>query len=180
MEHEIIKKHQKLVAELAKPGAEILASMTLEKFRVWVRACANTALTEYPLSAAKKYAIYEAELPIGMQAWAEDPNLLKPESLTAEQIDLLHAATGIATEALEVLQVVLNYIAVDKLDLENFQKELGDLEFYMEQARQNQGIDRNEILSINHNKLRKRYPEGYSNEAALAQADKRIGEGRER
>ena len=172
-EHEIIKKHQDMVTELVKPGSEILASMTPEKFRVWVRACANAAIAEATLSAAKKHVIYEAELPLRMQDWTNKDGLeIVAVTSTPQQIDLLHAATGIATEALELLKATLNYIAVGQLDFDNFIEELGDLEFYMEQARQNQQINRNETLLRNHTKLRKRYSEGYTNEAAINRADK--------
>lgn len=59
------------------------------------------------------------------------------------------------------------------LDRENVVEELGDLEFYMEQLRQNVGITREETLAANIAKLEIRYNGlRYSDQAAQQRADK--------
>jgi NTP pyrophosphatase (non-canonical NTP hydrolase) len=105
--------------------------------------------------------------------------LVKPgakitDQLTAEQADLWHGATGVSGEAGELLDAVKKHVVYQKdLDRENVIEELGDLEFYMEQIRQNLGITREETLDHNIDKLRVRY-EGlqYSDAAAHARVDK--------
>ena len=91
--------------------------------------------------------------------------------------DLIHATMGISGEAGELLDAIKKNVIYNKpLDIENIVEELGDLEFYMEQLRQQLNITREETLEANYNKLmNKRYPNGYSDEAAITRADK-VGE----
>lgn len=102
------------------------------------------------------------------------PGELILQSMTAKDMELNHAALGVAGEAGELVDALKNYLMYRKpLDRENVVEELGDLEFFMEAIRQNIGISRHETLEHNYNKLMtKRYPNGYSDEAAIARADK--------
>lgn len=98
-------------------------------------------------------------------------------SLTPEDCDLWHHATGIVTEAGELMDAVKKAVIYRKpLDVANVIEELGDLEFYLQGLRANLCIERDETLLRNVTKLRKRYGEKYSNEAAQARADKPAGE----
>lgn len=86
---------------------------------------------------------------------------------------LLHAAIGISGEAGELLDAVKKTWVYGKtLDRENLLEELGDLEWYMAAMRIVLDVSRNEILARNTAKLRLRYPQNYTNAAALARADK--------
>jgi NTP pyrophosphatase (non-canonical NTP hydrolase) len=86
---------------------------------------------------------------------------------------LLHAAVGIAGEAGELLDAVKKTWVYERpLDIANLVEELGDLEFYMQAMRAELGITREQVLEANVQKLLKRYPTGYTNEAAIARADK--------
>lgn len=64
----------------------------------------------------------------------KDPTTI---NLTPDQVNLLHAAVGLAGEAGEVLDLVLKYDDSRRDDLLN---ELGDVEFYLEAVRQALGI----------------------------------------
>ena len=68
------------------------------------------------------------------------------EKLTPETADLWHAATGVASETSEILEAVAAISANQTLDRENMVEELGDMEFYIEQARQNVGLSRDDTL----------------------------------
>jgi NTP pyrophosphatase (non-canonical NTP hydrolase) len=94
--------------------------------------------------------------------------------LTPEKCHLWHMATGVAGESGELIDAVKKHVAYNKaIDRENVIEELGDLEFYLEGVRQAMSISREETLEHNHHKLMtKRYPNGFSNEAAIARADK--------
>lgn len=105
--------------------------------------------------------------------------LMKPgeailATLTPERCDLWHAGTGAAGEAGELLDAIKKHVAYNRdIDRENVIEELGDLEFYMQAIRRNLGISRTETLTATYNKLMgKRYPNGYSDAAAAARADK--------
>lgn len=105
--------------------------------------------------------------------------LVKPgtaiqETLTPEKVNALHAAVGVAGEAGELLDAIKKHVVYNKeLDITNVIEELGDLEFYMEQLRQEFGISRIDTLAYNYVKLmKKRYPNGYTDAAAQERADK--------
>lgn len=80
--------------------------------------------------------------------------LVKPGSSIAASLssggaDLWHAATGVAGETGEIIEAVLLHIdSADAIDRDNMVEELGDMEFYLEQTRQNLRIDRNETLCL--------------------------------
>lgn len=94
--------------------------------------------------------------------------------LNPDKVNLWHMATGVAGEAGELLDAIKKNVAYNKaLDRANVIEELGDLEFYMEGLRQELEISREDTLVFNYDKLMiKRYPNGFSNEAAIARADK--------
>lgn len=102
------------------------------------------------------------------------PGELIADLLTPSEADLWHAATGISSEASgELLDAVKKHVIYKKpLDRKNIIEELGDLEFYMEQLRQNLNITREETLNANIAKLSIRYGNSYSDAAAQARADK--------
>lgn len=98
-------------------------------------------------------------------------------SLTPEKCHLWHMATGIATEAGELLDAVKRHVIYEKeLDLANVNEELGDLEFYLEGIRQAKLVllDRFAIRADNMAKLlKKRYPDGvYTDHHANQRLDK--------
>jgi NTP pyrophosphatase (non-canonical NTP hydrolase) len=99
------------------------------------------------------------------------------ESLDASKVNAWHAATGVVGEAGELIDAVKKHIIYDQpIDINNVIEELGDLEFYMEQIRQEFGLTREECLDWNMKKLadkdKGRYAEGYSDAAAAARRDK--------
>lgn len=97
-------------------------------------------------------------------------------SLTPEKCHLNHMATGVATEAGELVDAVKKHVQYEKpLDRENVIEELGDLEFYMEGLRRGAGITREETLEANMKKLGKRYKDfQYSDQRAHDRADKHV------
>ena len=67
-------------------------------------------------------------------------------TLSAEAADLWHAATGVAGETAEILEAVAVVSKTVPLDRENMIEELGDMEFYIEQARRNVGLSRDDTM----------------------------------
>lgn len=95
-------------------------------------------------------------------------------TLTAHKVDFWHGATGVVTEAGELLDAAKKYCIYNKpIDKVNVIEELGDIEFYLEQVRQSLDITRDQTLEANIAKLKVRY-DGlvYSDTAAQARADK--------
>ena len=95
------------------------------------------------------------------------------DSLDYEKINLIHAILGVSGEAGELLDAIKKHCIYNKpLDVENVIEELGDLEFYLEQLRQILNISREDTLTANVLKLRKRYPSGYTDKHAQQRLDK--------
>ncbi len=88
--------------------------------------------------------------------------------------DILHAAVGISGEAGELLDAVKKHWAYGKpLDMANVREELGDIMFYTTAMLNILGLDEEEIIWQNVEKLEARYPGiTYSDAAAIARADK--------
>lgn len=98
---------------------------------------------------------------------------VKPETVQGRA---LHAAVGVAGEAGELLDAIKkNWIYGKPLDLENVIEECGDLMFYVAALLDQYGFTFADAANANYAKLAKRYPEGYTDAAAQARADKAEG-----
>lgn len=107
--------------------------------------------------------------------------LIKPgedivKTMTPEQANLWHLATGVSGEAGELLDAVKKHVIYNKpLDRVNVVEEIGDIFFYMEGVMQSLNISEEEVLHHNMDKLGVRYSSGYSDKAAQERADKKDG-----
>lgn len=80
----------------------------------------------------------------------------------------LHMILGIITESGELADVYKKLIAYDKqVDLVNVREELGDIMWYLVNFCTLNGIDLEDVLETNINKLKARYPDKFTAEAAL-------------
>ena len=188
MKSETEQKHCDMVAHLCKAGQDIADEQTAFKSRIWSASALICIYASNLLDTVKKVVAYnkpvnkedvEAYLVELQDEIAGFPteriNDGEFDPLNHKEAHLLHMATGIAGESGEILDNIVQALASKKIDRENLVEELGDLEFYMEGIRSCIGIAREEVLEYNYHKLmKKRYPNGYSNEAALARADKEV------
>ena len=91
--------------------------------------------------------------------------------------NMLHMAVGISGEAGELLDAIKKIWVYNKEpDWQNITEELGDLLFYIQGMANILGDSLAELMKSNMEKLKKRYPTGYSDAAAQARADKKEGE----
>lgn len=109
--------------------------------------------------------------------------LIKPgeeiiEETTPLKAHLNHMALLLAGESGELVDAIKRHTIYGKdLDYVNVLEELGDIEFALEAIRAALGINREEVLAMNADKLLTRYPDGrYSNADAQARADKESGQ----
>lgn len=98
-------------------------------------------------------------------------------SRTAKEMDqvsdILHATLGIASEAGELTTTIKAWMAYGKdLDVKNIVEEMGDLMWYVALMCQRLNIRMEDVAVNNIAKLYERYPEKYSDEDAIARADK--------
>lgn len=83
-------------------------------------------------------------------------------------VRLLHAAMGMSTESAELLDALKKHIFYGKpLDITNLKEEIGDIMWYIAIACDTMGFDLTQIMSDNIEKLRKRYPEKFSEDNAI-------------
>jgi NTP pyrophosphatase (non-canonical NTP hydrolase) len=96
------------------------------------------------------------------------------DQMTAEKANLMHAAVGVAGEGGELLDAVKKHVIYNKpLDRANVLEELGDIEYFLEQIRQALGIERQQCLDANIEKLSVRYRDFlYSDQQAHDRRDK--------
>lgn len=95
------------------------------------------------------------------------------EPLTHQQFELLHAVLGLASEVGEIADNVKKHIIYGQpLNRGNLVEEQGDVDWYGALLMTAIQELRSVALSNNIEKLRRRYPDGYTDLAAIARADK--------
>lgn len=163
--------HPELVTALAKPGEDILASLTPFKLGALHKYTAIFCQIGEDLDHMKKNVIYGKDT---MLFSVEQEVPVEQFPLSALKMHMLHMAIGIAGEAAELLEAICDHsLRGERLDDGNVVEELGDLEFYMEGLRQAINVTRDVVLMANIHKLSKRYVSmSYSDKAAIERVDK--------
>ena len=83
-----------------------------------------------------------------------------------------YGCLGLAGEAGETLDMIKKWIFHEKdLDREHLKKELGDVMWYRAMICYSFGFDLDEILQMNIDKLKARYPEGFDTKRANHRAE---------
>ena len=86
----------------------------------------------------------------------------------SERDVLLNGVTGLCGESGEAIDIVKKWLAQGhELDKAHLAKELGDIAWYLAETATALGLTLEEILQANIDKLRARYPEGFSTEKSL-------------
>lgn len=81
---------------------------------------------------------------------------------------MLHAAMGLVTEAAELTDMLKKHIFYGKeFDEVNAKEELGDISWYVGLAIDEMSTTMNEVLALNIDKLKLRYPKKFSGECAI-------------
>lgn len=84
---------------------------------------------------------------------------------------LLNGVLGLAGESGEIADLVKKHrMQGHTLDIEHVAKELGDVCWYIAETATAIGCDLETIMKMNIEKLRKRYPEGFSSERSKHRA----------
>src|SRR6185503_5439841 len=88
----------------------------------------------------------------------------------------MHAAVGAATSACMILDMTKKHWVYDKpIARDTALALLSDLLFYLENLAELYGFTLETAIVANIEKLRRRFPDGYTDEAAIAQKDKANG-----
>lgn len=169
-----------MVTELAKPGQAMLDTLKFTGFLQLLTLCAAIINKGNELDATKKVIVYNK--PPSEAA----PTFKLPssqglgeafESMTPEKMHMLHMAVGLAGEAAEMLEAVVNHCLGADLDGENVREEGGDASFYIVGLLNGIQTSLEETLFANKVKLKGlRFAKGYSDAAAQERADKVQGQ----
>ena len=85
---------------------------------------------------------------------------------------LINAVMGLCGESGEVIDMVKKHLAQGhELDREKMIKELGDVAWYLAEAAYAIGAPLDEVFSRNIEKLKSRYPDGFSIEKSINRAE---------
>lgn len=85
-------------------------------------------------------------------------------ALTGRDI-LINGVMGLCGEAGEAIDIVKKHLAQGhELDKAHLAKELGDIAWYLAETATAIGYPLSDILQMNVDKLKKRYPEGFSSD----------------
>ena len=91
---------------------------------------------------------------------------LNPE--LSERDVLINDVMGLCGESGEAIDIVKKHLAQGHpLDKEALAKELGDICWYVAETAQVLGYDLETIMTMNIEKLKKRYPDGFSREDSI-------------
>ena len=81
---------------------------------------------------------------------------------------LINSVMGLCGESGEAIDIVKKWMAHGhELDKAHLAKELGDIAWYLAEAATALDMDLEDILQMNIEKLKNRYPEGFSSERSL-------------
>lgn len=99
---------------------------------------------------------------------------LEPSNIIGRyELDLIHASLGLSSEAGEFADAIKKNIIYGKdLNVENAIEEIGDILWYCALACHTLGTTMHTVMHENIAKLKKRYPEKYSDSDAVERKDK--------
>ena len=81
---------------------------------------------------------------------------------------LINGVMGLCGESGEAIDIVKKWLAQGhELDREKLAKELGDICWYLAETATALGYDLEDIMAANIEKLKKRYPEGFSSDRSV-------------
>lgn len=85
---------------------------------------------------------------------------------------LINGVMGLCGESGEAIDIVKKHLGQGhELDKEHLIKELGDIAWYIAEVATVLDVDLEEVLTRNIEKLKARYPEGFSTEKSISRAE---------
>ena len=81
---------------------------------------------------------------------------------------IINASLGLSGEVGELNDMIKKWIYHGhKLDIYEVQKEIGDICWYVAMMCESFGLEMDRVVEVNINKLKQRYPEGFSEQASI-------------
>ena len=90
----------------------------------------------------------------------------------SEKDILINGVMGLCGESGEAIDIVKKHLAQGhELDKEALIKELGDIAWYLAETATVLGVSLEEVFTLNIEKLKKRYPEGFNVDKSISRID---------
>ena len=87
---------------------------------------------------------------------------------------LINGVMGLCGESGEAIDIVKKHLAQGhELDKEHLIKELGDIAWYLAETAFALDVELEDVLALNIEKLKKRYPDGFNKEQSINRADEK-------
>jgi len=120
------------------------------------------------LDDIKKYAFYGKLTPYIENVLKSEMESVGLSYYTEKNIGILHSVVGITTESGELLEMLLHHLKGGyPIDDVNFVEELGDVSWYVAEGSRAVNIPLSTIHTIVIEKLKKRFPDKFTNEKAI-------------
>jgi len=130
----------------------------------------------------KRHLIYgkEHDMPIHLTFLNEQE---RKWELDQTKTEMMHGALGMVTESIEFFDAVMNHIMLGKeMDRVNLLEEIGDMLWYQALVLRLLDARMGDVMKVNIEKLRKRYPDKFDAHLALYRdldAERKVLEGNE-
>lgn len=164
-------QYEKLAARTTASPEQPADRLTQIQFQLALRQGVSQAIDAGNIADVLKRAIFYGDpksigrLPSGSEPVTPDAAF---RLTNHETIELIHAGLGLFTEAAEFLHALYkNVFLGEPLDVENLREELGDSEWYIAKGAKHTGTNIAELFGLNIAKLEARYPEKFTESAAL-------------
>ncbi len=177
--------YTKFVASITKPGEEILATLTPAKVHLWhMSSCICGEAAEVLEGSDNKDNLIEelGDIEFYLEGYRQISGITREESeaIENEPIDTFQdrlsfqgRLSALVVASGMLFDVTKRHILYErKFNRDLTVRAISLLEFALDQIHRYIGVTRLEVVAANIAKLRLRYPEGYSNAAAQARADK--------
>ena len=169
-----------MVARLAKPGADIIASLTPVKAHLWhMASCIMGEVAELltAIESCDGDNILEelGDIEFYLEGYRQGANI-SASDLTGEPTvdDEPRLLVQVSADLFDVTKKVVIYNKCP-IDRAKAIQHLTDINHLLYQVRHGYGWSHQDVLDANYRKLSKRYPEGgYTDQAATVRADKHI------
>ena len=130
--------------------------------------CVNCGDVDHPCTCG----LSKSRSQVGFRAYQEEARRTANQDMPGRE-RLCNWALGLSGEVGELNDHIKKFVFSNhELDREYAQEELGDILFYLSNMASELGLDLGTIAERNNQKLRLRYPDGYSDLASQERRDK--------
>jgi NTP pyrophosphatase (non-canonical NTP hydrolase) len=132
---------------------------------------ASAAIAAERLDEAKKALFYGKSMPARLGDEPDSPSAATVGDVlnsTKTDVDLFHGALGLVTESGEIAEVFRDLLLRrQRIDTVNLREEIGDCLWYLSVMAKALGTTLEKCAEVNTAKLRKRYPDNFTEDAAI-------------